>query len=100
LTAQGRTRIGAIPAEQTVYRPRSLCRRNPSAMGDLTELKEQIKITVSLLISAPAYSSLLIINQNIILCSYTVFRHKLCRYIYKKKENRVKHIYHIALFVR
>src|SRR5208283_116441 len=69
-------------------------------MGDLIELKEQMKITVLLLISAPTYSPLLILNQNVILCSYTVFRHKLCRYIYKKKENRVKYIYHITLFVR
>jgi hypothetical protein len=46
LIAPGRTRIGAIPAEQTLYFPTLLSRRNPSAMGDLTELKEQTKITV------------------------------------------------------
>jgi hypothetical protein len=47
LAAYGRTRIGAIPAEHTAYLSPPLWRRNPSAIGDLTELKEQIKITVS-----------------------------------------------------
>ena len=55
LTAKGFTRIGATPAETTAYRPPPFCWRTPSAMGDLTELKEQIKITRSFFISAPPY---------------------------------------------
>jgi len=42
----------------------------------------------------------MVFDHHIIPDQYTVFRHRIYRYIYKKGKNRDGHIHHIALFLR